>query len=206
MQMKSMKKRPGFTMIELLIVVMIIGILAVIAIPNLLQARIRSKVSRATADLRTISFALELYHTDHNGYPPNSHYQHGDDTNGLLRFNLTTPTDYIRNKDLRDPFVQPFIDPDELFYTYQNIWWYRGLYGPDYSHNPPFDWVLPDGVTRPEQFYGQWRLCSYGPDQKYSEYYPWGMVDYDPTNGTVSDGNLWFCKNLGLVDSHPGVK
>jgi len=32
------------------------------------------------------------------------------------------------------------------------------------------------------------------------------MVDYDPTNGTVSDGNLWFCKNLGLVDSHPGVK
>src|SRR5438093_89743 len=62
------RKQRGFTLIELLIVVAIIGILASIAIPNLLTAMQRSKQKRTMADMRTIGTAWEARATDVNRY------------------------------------------------------------------------------------------------------------------------------------------
>jgi type II secretion system protein G len=59
----------GFTLIELLIVVAIIGIIAAIAIPNLLNAIDRGKQKRTMADLRSIGTAIETYSIDNNDYP-----------------------------------------------------------------------------------------------------------------------------------------
>ena len=62
-------KSKGFTLIELLIVVAIIGIIAAIAIPNLLNAIDRGKQKRSMADLRSIGTAVEAYSVDTNIYP-----------------------------------------------------------------------------------------------------------------------------------------
>ncbi len=62
------KKNKGFTLIELLIVVAIIGIIAAIAIPNLLNAINRGRQKRTMADMRSVGTACDEYNIDNNRY------------------------------------------------------------------------------------------------------------------------------------------
>jgi prepilin-type N-terminal cleavage/methylation domain-containing protein len=64
-----MKKRKGFTLIELMIVIAIIIILAAIAIPNYLRMTDRARRSRVAGDFTSIATALEAYSVDWGTYP-----------------------------------------------------------------------------------------------------------------------------------------
>jgi len=58
---KLNKRRGGFTLVEIMIVVAIIALLAAIAIPGFLRARKRSQASKILNDLRLISAAVDQY-------------------------------------------------------------------------------------------------------------------------------------------------
>jgi len=59
----------GFTLVEIMIVVAIIGLLSALAIPSFQKARINTQNSAFKNDLRIIDAAINQYIADHKGYP-----------------------------------------------------------------------------------------------------------------------------------------
>lgn len=67
---KLLKRQSGFTLLELLIVIVIIGILALIIVPGLASGPKRARDAQRKSDLRAVKNALETYYNDNNSYPP----------------------------------------------------------------------------------------------------------------------------------------
>jgi len=61
---KLQKRRGGFTLVEIMIVVAIIALLAALAVPNFLRARKRSQATRILEDLRDLDHAIDQYAID----------------------------------------------------------------------------------------------------------------------------------------------
>ena len=65
-----MRARSGFTLVEILIVVVILGILAAIVIPQFTNASEQAKESSLVSDLQTMRSQIELYKAQHKGVVP----------------------------------------------------------------------------------------------------------------------------------------
>jgi prepilin-type N-terminal cleavage/methylation domain-containing protein len=182
------ERRGAFTLIELLVVIGIIAILALIAVPNFLEAHTRARVARVRADLRTVATAMEAYAVDFGAYPfvdPRQEHTYLADIPML-----TTPLAYMTALPL---------DAFELADRRSH----RQRY---YRYYPMAYWV---------HFYPQiqlkgwlWLAMSNGPNRRIDidENNVQDAIDgnfwmvYDPTNGTLSFGDVWIT-NKGFLGS-----
>jgi general secretion pathway protein G len=60
----------GFSLVELMVVIVIIGLLATIVIINVMPAADRAATTKARADIATLEQAIDIYKLDHLTYPP----------------------------------------------------------------------------------------------------------------------------------------
>ena len=64
-----MKQSPGFSLIELMIVVVILGLMATLLVPRIMDRPEEARAAKARMDIRTLESALRLYRLDNGLYP-----------------------------------------------------------------------------------------------------------------------------------------
>jgi len=95
------KRKKGFTLIELMIVIAIIAILAAVLVPNFMRAREASRLTACKSNLKNISTSVETYSNDYDGlYPGDTNFR--DVVNGEGAGVGTLAQNYI-GKTLRGP-------------------------------------------------------------------------------------------------------
>ena len=103
---KSKIKQAGFTLVEVMVTMVIIGLLATVVVLNVLPAQDRATAQKARTDIATLSQALELYKLDMNTYPealehlttpPNGEADQRYQVGGYIKFLPTDPwnKDYL---------------------------------------------------------------------------------------------------------------
>jgi len=221
-----MRNNKGFTLIELLIVVAIIAILAAIAVPNFLEAQVRSKVSRVRADQRSLATAIESYFVDNNQYPAYGYNGQTNmvtadeaarpgaglndrgatfrlrsivDANGRGLNTITTPIAYITSYP-----ADPFADTRGLTFRYarDRAGWILGSYGPNANEGAGgnMGWNTANRGTNMNWTPQTAVANSFETLYSSSESQPSDFLlaaggTYDPTNGTVSAGDVWRIKD-----------
>jgi type II secretion system protein G len=193
--------RKAFTLIELLIVVAIIAILALIAVPNFLEAQVRAKVSRAKNDLRSLAVAIEAYRIDNNEWPIGPQEGAAPIWTAFLPpgwpseygqwYHLTTPIAYLTSIP-HDTFKREFNQQWGIWRDFYRFW--------NLTQKPS----PTSGWGTPSTYYAKRSgvmvlMASVGPDavEDVSDgdalsFGRAGMVIYDPTNGTVSWGDIYY--------------
>lgn len=64
-----LRRQKGFTLIEIMVVVVIIGLLATLVLPRVLGRQEQAQIEKARADIQALSSALKLYKLDNFNYP-----------------------------------------------------------------------------------------------------------------------------------------
>lgn len=102
--------KKGFSLIELIVVIAIIGLLASITAVSLGQSRQKADVAKATSDFRALSHALEMYRQDHKGELPQA-------PSGMTISDLVT--NYLSAYITRAPQISQRMvaSPNVYFYT-----------------------------------------------------------------------------------------
>lgn len=206
-----MKK--GFTLIELLIVVAIIAILAAIAVPNFLEAQVRSKVSRAKSDMRSYATGIESYYVDNNTYPVSARAGRDPGAGNINKYlpkasatipnvstfaarltansfaTLTTPIAYVTSS-----FPDPFADSKGATFGYYSDTngWILWSFGPNTDESVMGE--LQGSSNAVETVYNSMQSQPSTTLIAGANTAPPSAFTYDPTNGTVSGGEVWRVK------------
>lgn len=220
----------GFTIPEILIALALVALLVAIALPGFREARTRSRISGAQADIRNLAVALEAYHVEYRVYPKCNLYGMAGalltpDQQSIPEYRilerLTTPIAYIGESFLADPF-----DPLMRTGTIDGV---TGYFTPaPLGENPNssleglYKYITPGptGIQDVESSYdiaaSYFVLFASGPDRTYENL--GGLLHvtatdrailahvYDPTNGTQSDGSLFRIGGVTTGESYYGAR
>ena len=104
------KTMSGFTLIEILIVVVILGILGAVVVPNILSRPDTARVQAAQTDLRALSQTLEIYRLDNFQYPSSEQGLESlvDRPSGFPEPKNWNPEGYLK-KLPTDPWGSPYL-------------------------------------------------------------------------------------------------
>jgi general secretion pathway protein G len=102
-------KQRGFTLIEILIVVVILSILAITVVPQFLDQPAKARAARAQSDIQNLKKALSMYKLDNFNYPSTSQGLQSlvSKPAGQPLANNWKPGGYIE-KMIRDPWGNPY--------------------------------------------------------------------------------------------------
>jgi len=67
--MKAVKNSRGFTLLEVMVVIVILGILASMVVPNLMGSQERANMQKAVSDINALETSLSMYKMDNYKYP-----------------------------------------------------------------------------------------------------------------------------------------
>ena len=144
------RKESALTFVEILITLLVIAVLAAIAVPNFLEFRGRSSVSRVKSEHRSLATAIEAYFVDNNEYPAMINGAEGingifrDEEKGAFQIctfrlrnatelsTLSTPIQYISSY-----FSDPHAETEGSYYGYRQFRtiWILTSFGPDEDEN-----------------------------------------------------------------------
>ncbi len=119
--MKKLIKNKGFTLVELLVVVAVLGLLTGMVVISITHVKAKARDSQRVAGINSLSTALGLYHNDFNTYPIYDGYI--EDQGNALATALTTaetivavPTDPLNTGDYR--YYYQSIDGSDYYLEY----------------------------------------------------------------------------------------
>ena len=119
---RALRASRGFTLIEIMVVVVIIGLLAAVIVPNVVSKVDEARVTRAKADIAAIESALTIFRLDNSKYPTTEQ--------GLLSL-TTQPTDPSIRNWRPGGYLTKKVGKDPWGNEYQYV--YPGTHGSEYD-------------------------------------------------------------------------
>lgn len=100
----------GFTLIEILVVVVILGILGAVVVPQLLDRPDQARIQAAKTDMRAIGSALDIYRLDNFTYPSTDQGLEAlvSKPSGFPEAKNWNPNGYVKNTPV-DPWQTPYV-------------------------------------------------------------------------------------------------
>lgn len=124
-----MKSKKGFTMIEILVTISLVGLLAVIVLASVGTARAKARDAKRISELQQLQKALELYFDRHEYYPASPRICTIDDSYSGDCGGVGNSTDWHAASDLRALVAEGYVselpkdpvDAGKYFYRYRSI-------------------------------------------------------------------------------------
>ncbi len=122
----------GFTLVELLVVISIIGLLSSVVLTSVNSARMKARDARRLADIKQIQNAMQIYYEDNGAYPPVTYGPQGslagwevsyksNFLDPLLPYLSPVPVDPVnRGNEPINMFFSPRPQDSNFFYMYYN--------------------------------------------------------------------------------------